>query len=92
MIGDMAGDRFALAIRIGGEIDIFLALGRLLELVDDLFLGENNGEIRREVFLDIDAELALGSIDHMADRRFDLKIPPQILFQGLGLGRGLNNN
>ena len=86
LTGDMPGDRFAFAIRIGSQIDIFFALGRFFQIVDDFFLGLNDVKVGREIFFDIDAELALGQIDHMADGRFDLKIASQIFFQGLGLG------
>ena len=39
VVGDMPGDGFTFAIRIGGEIDVLFTLGGFLELVDDLLLG-----------------------------------------------------
>ena len=67
-VGDMEGDRLALAIRVGGEVDMVLALGLLLYILDDLGLARNDVVFGLEVMLDIDAEGALGQIDDMADR------------------------
>ena len=92
LAGDMPGDRFTFAIRIGGQIDILFALGGFFQIVDDFFLAENDREVGREIFFDIDAELALGQIDQMAHRRFNLKIPAQIFLQGLGLGRRFDDD
>ena len=92
LTGDMPGDRLAFAVGVGGQVDIFFALGGFLEIVDDFFLGLNNVKIRREIFFDIDAELALRQIDDVAHRRFDLKIASQILFQGLRLGGRFNDD
>jgi hypothetical protein len=92
LIGDMPSDRFAFAIRIGSQVDVFFPLRRFFELVDHFLLRLNNVKVRGKIFFDVDAELAFRQIDDMADRRFDLKVPSQILFQGPGLGWGLDDN
>ena len=58
LTGDMPRDRLAFAVGVGSQIDILFSFGRLLEVVDDFFLGLNHVEIRREILLDIDAEFA----------------------------------
>ena len=66
LIGYMPGDGFAFAVGVGGKINIFLTLGCLLQLIDDFFLRLDDVKVRREVFLDVHAELALGQIDDMS--------------------------
>ena len=57
----------------------------------DLGLGRNDLIFGLEPFLDIDAELALGQIDHMAHRRRDLEIASQVALDRLGLGWRLDD-
>jgi hypothetical protein len=76
LIGDMPGDRLPFAVGIGGEIDMLFAAGGFFQIVDDFFLRLDHMEVRRKIFLDIDAEFALRQIDDVTDRRLDLKIAP----------------
>jgi len=92
LVGDMPGDRFAFAIGVGGEIDIFLALGGFLKLLDNLLLPMDHMKVRREVIFHVDPQLALRQIDDMPHRRLDLKILAQIFAQGLGLGRRFDDD
>ncbi len=65
------GDRLAFAVRVGGEIDDTGLGSGPLELADRLFLGRNDF-VRRLVALgDVEAELALGQVAHMAHAGFD---------------------
>jgi len=74
LIGDMPGDRLSFAVGIGGEIDMLFSSRGFFEIVDHFFLRLDHVEVRREIFLDIDAELALRQIDDVTNRRLDLKI------------------
>ncbi len=87
LIGDMEGDRLALAIRVGGEVDMVLALGLLLYVLDDLGLARNDMVFGLEVMLYIDAEGALGQIDDMADRGGHHIVGPEVSLDGFRLGR-----
>jgi len=86
-LGDVPGDGLALAIRIGGEIDVFFVFRGLLELLDDLALAVDDGVLGLEVVLDVDAELRLGQVDDVADRRFDRIVPAEIFAECPRLGR-----
>ena len=86
LIGDMPCDRLALAIRVGREIDVLLVLGGGLDPLDDLRLAGDHVVFGLEAILDVDAELALRQIDHMADRRSDLEVRPEVALDSFRLG------
>ena len=85
MLGDMPRDRLAFAVGVAGEIDVVLALGGGLDLAEDLLFALDRDEIGREIVLDIDAELALGQIDDMADRGHDLVVATEIALDSFRL-------
>ena len=67
-LGDVPGDRLALAVEVGGEVDVVGALGRLLDLGDLLAAVVGDHVFGREVVVDVDAELALaGVLGQVAD-------------------------
>src|SRR2546425_10793810 len=86
-VGDVERDSLALAIRVGGEVDMVLALGLLLYFIDDFRLARDDVVFGLEVMLDIDAEGAFGQIDDMADRGGNLVVGPQVSLDGFRLGR-----
>ena len=88
-VGNMESNRLALAIRVGGEVDMLLALGLLLYVLDDLRLARNDVVFGLEVMLDIDAERAFGQIDDMADRRSYLIVRAEVALDGFRLSRRL---
>src|SRR5205823_3603835 len=70
--GDVPGDRLALTIRIGRQIDVLLA-------VQHLVLGS-------EVVLDVDTQLALGQVHDVPDRCLHLEVSSQILLERARFG------
>ena len=83
----MPRDRLAFAVRVAGEIDVFLALGGGLDFADYLLFALDYDEIRREIVLDIDPELALGQVHHMADRGHYLVIATEVTLDSFRLCR-----
>ena len=71
----------------------FLAvLRRALQLGDRLFLAGNRHEVRREAVLDVDAELLLGQVHDVADRRANAIAAAEVLADRLRLGRRLDDD
>ena len=67
-LGDVPGDRLALAVEVGGEVDRVRALRRLLDVGDLLAPILGDDVLGREAVVDVDAELALaGVIGQVAD-------------------------
>ena len=67
-LGDVPGDRLALAVEVGGEEDLVRALGGLLDVGDLLAPVVGDHVLRFEVVVDVDAELALaGVLGQVAD-------------------------
>jgi hypothetical protein len=87
LLRDVPGDRLALAIGVGREVDVLLVLGRLLDLVEDLRLALDDVVLGREVVLDVDPELRLGQVHHVPDRRLHEVVLAEVLAERLGLGR-----
>ncbi len=63
------GDGLALAVGVGGQVDIRGVLGRLLELVDQLGLVLGHDVLGREAVLDVHADLPLGQVTDVARAR-----------------------
>ena len=67
-LGDVPGDRLALAIEVGGEEDEVGAAGGLLDVADLLASVVADDVLGLEVVVDVDAELALaGVLGQVAD-------------------------
>src|SRR6267378_1023367 len=88
----MPGYRFTFSIRIRREEHAISSLGRLLDLGKGLRLLLNSDVLRREVVVDVDAQLALGQVAQMPDGRFDGITAPQILADRFRFCRGLHND
>ena len=86
------GDRFALAVRVGGEIDGVRGLGRALELVDRLLLAGEDLVGRLVGVLAVDAEPLARQIAHVPVRGHDLEALAEELLEGLGLRGGLDDD
>ena len=91
-LGDMPGDRLALAIRVGREIDCVSGPDRFLQRRDDLFFAFGYLIHRHEAAVDIHAQVALGQIAHMAHGRFDAIAGAEIFLNRLRLGGRLNDH
>ncbi len=103
---EVPGDALPLAVFIGGEVELIGVLEEGLELLDlGLLVGGHDVE-RLEVRLDVHAEprpllLLVGRGDlagaarqvaNVADRRLDHEVPTQVLPDGAGLGRRLDDD
>ena len=80
-------DRLALAVRVGGHVDRGRLLSRALQLFEDRALALDDDVLRREVVVDVDAELTLGEILDVAHGGLDLVGPGQDLAECSGLCR-----
>ena len=90
-IGQVPGDRLALAVRVGGKIDTVTLLGRLFQLLDECALPLDNLISRLKVVLNVDTQARLRQIAHMAHGGGHLIAAAQIFFDGLRLGGRLHD-
>ena len=102
----MPRDGFALAILIGGEIDLVNRLHEVLQLLDLLPAIGRHDVQRLEVIVDVDAESrprlrlvrgghiggAAGQVADVADGRLDYVPRAEIAGDGLRLGGGLDDD
>ena len=88
----MPGDCLSFAVRIACQIDLVGMLRVLLERLDEIALAAYVDVLRREVILDVDAELALRQIAQMPHGSAHHVLLSQIFLDGLGLGRRLDND
>ena len=88
----MPGDRFALAVGIGGEIDLARVLCILLQRLDQIALAPDVDILRREVMLDVDAELTLGQVAQMSHRRTHHVFLAEVLLDRLRLRGRLDDD
>ena len=95
-LGDVPGDRLALAVEVGGEIDLVRALGGLLDVGDLLAPVVGDHVLRFEVVVDVDAELALarvfGQVADMAIGGKDAVVATEIALDGARLGRRFDDD
>src|SRR5213083_2751187 len=83
---------FGRAVGVGRQVDVLLVLGRLLDVLEHLRLALDDVVLGREVALDVDPELRLGQVHHVADGGLHLVVPPEVLAERLGLGRRLDDD
>src|SRR5207249_1619671 len=91
LFGEMLADRFALAIRVGREINCRSLFCSLLQVSNDLsvitLLGIGNDlVIRREIILDIHPEPLRRQIFDMPDRGLHDEVVAEIFIDRLRLG------
>jgi len=70
-------DRLSLAIGVGGEDDLALALHRLLEIADRLLPALDDLVSGLEALLDVHGQLALGEVPDVAHRGAHVEAVPQ---------------
>src|SRR5712664_3061546 len=92
LLRDVPGDGFALAVGVGRQVDVLLVLGGLLDVLEHLRLALDDVVLGREVALDVDPELRLGQVHHVADGGLHLVVPPEVLAERLGFGRRLDDD
>ena len=95
-LGDVPGDRLALAVEVGREVDRVGALGRLGDLGDLLAAVVGDDVLGREVVVDVDAELALagvlGQVADMAVGGEDTVVVAQVALDRPRLRRRLDDH
>ncbi len=90
--GEMGGNGFAFAVRIGRQIDGVGGAGKLFEVGDYLLLAGDDFVLGGEIIVNIDAETLLGQILNMTERSFYVVTGAEIFLNRLGLSRRLDDN
>ena len=85
----MPGDGLPLPVRVGGQIDPAALLGCLLQVADHVLFALDGLVLGDKASLDVHADLALRQVPDVAHGRLHLIARPQVLPNGLGLGRRL---
>ncbi len=91
-VGEMPCDGLALAVRVACEIDFRSVLRVFLERLDEVALAADVDVFRREVVVNIDAELALRQIAQVAHRSAHHVLAAEVFLDGLGLGWRLDDD
>src|SRR5436190_19416582 len=93
---DVPGDRLALAVEVGGEIDLVRRPGGLLDVGDLLAPVVGDHVLGRKIMVDVDPELALarvfGQVTDVAVRREDTVVRTEIALDGTRLGRRFDDD
>ena len=91
-IGQMPGNGLALAVRVGGEIDLRGRARLLADAVEDVAASADGDVLRLEVVLRGNADLRFGKVAHMSLRGFHLIATAEEFGDGLRLGRGFHDH
>ena len=92
LFGEMGGDGFAFAVRIGRKVDGIGGAGQLFEMGDHLLFAGDDLVLGGEIVVDIDAEALLGQILNMTEGGFHVVTGAEILLNRLGLGGRLDDD
>ena len=90
-LAQVPADRFSLAVLIRCQPDLVRLSGDLLQFPDNLFLVFRYDIPGFVSLLDINAHVILLQIPDVSKATFYLEIIPEYLFNGLCLGRRLND-
>ena len=88
----MPANRLTFAIRVGCDVDPVDASRSLSQFLDDLFSRGNGFVFRDESLVDVNTQLALGQISDVPHRRDNFEVSPEVLVDGLRLGRRFHDN
>ncbi len=89
---DMPGNRLALAIRIGCQEQPAGALQGPGDLGDLAFAAVLRFPVHGEILVRADRAILRRQVTHMAEAREHLVVPAKVLVDGLGLGRGFDDD
>ena len=92
LIHDVPGDRFTFAVRVSGEDQLVVILECLLDILEPLVAVGLDQPRHLEIFVWIDRAILGGQIADVSETRKNLEIRTEILVDGFGLGRGLNDD
>ncbi len=87
---EVPGDRLALAVLVGGEVQLVGLLERGPEVADHVLAGDLVGGL--EAVVDVDAEALLGQVGDVADGRLHDEVAPEEPGDGLRLGRRFDDD
>ena len=90
--GQVPGDRFALAVEVGSEIDHVRLGSELPQISDELGAAGQDVVDRLEVVVEVHAQFAFGQIPNVPHRSPYRIAGAEILLDGLGLGRRLHDD
>ena len=82
----MPRDRFAFAVRVGGEDHFASGIDALFEILDRFDFVARNEVLRREVVVDIDAERAFRQVADVTHRRLDRIAAAEVFADRLRFG------
>ena len=86
------GNRLALAVRVGRQIDRVGLRAQLLQLLDDLFLAGRDDQLRhKRPLLQLHANIVLGQVHDVPYGCPHVKALAKILLDRLRLGGGLDD-
>ena len=88
----MPGNRFALAVRVGCEIDLGGAARFLADTGQDVAAPADCDVLQGEIIIHIHANLAFGQVADVPLSRFHLVTLPQKFTDGARLGRRFDDN
>ena len=91
-IGQMPGNGFSFAVRVGCEINNVRSLGFFADARQNIAPAPNGDIFHGKVVAGVYADLRFGQIAHMALRGLHLIALPQKFFDGLCLGRRFHNH
>ena len=91
-LGEVPGDRLALPVRVGGEDDLAVVLGRGPELVDGLPAALDHLVSRLEARLHVDRDLLFGQVADVAHRGKNVETVTQKPLQSPRLGGRLDDD
>ena len=86
-LGEMRGDGFPFAVRIGRQIDGGGRLRELLQPRQDLLFAGDNDVLGLEVVVDVDTQRLLGQIFDVPQRCFNVEAFTEIFIDRLSLRR-----
>ena len=88
----MRGNGFPFAVRVRRQVNLVGGDSELLQFGNDFFFARDDDVLGIKVVFDIDAQIALGQVFHVAKRGLDGISLTQIFLDGLRLGRRFDDD
>ena len=91
-LGQVPGNSFSFAVRVGCQKDFGSVLGFLSDLGEDLASAMDGDVLHGEVLIHVHTQLGLGQVAHVPLGRFHFVAPPQKFGDGARLGGRFHDN